>query len=297
MSATVLPNQVVDAWRHLQDNTAPPPREALGVLLDGLPFVSEGLIEDGAGNSVSLHDVTAHLLSREDVNEQVSEFARRLLALGFLTRPDTPEEDVLLNPAAGKIDPLCGDAALSLVRAVTAVELERSALLGEVVVRRLDFLEEAGLEWLVPLLHDVAFQCLLVTCLASGPAPLPERLWRRLLLLYQATPVEEESGKRWPDGPLSACCVLGLVLSRPGDHAALDEFRTADWEGWSAEALWPTRHPGKDMTALREVLTERALVLLKLPDRKLWRRQRVKRLLPFWPPLETFCVDSPASTK
>src|SRR5262249_41463454 len=213
-----------------------------------------------------------------------------------------PEDDPLLNPLAEQVDPECRHPELSLVRAVTAVELERSALLAAVVGRRLDFLEPIpGLAWLTPLLHDTACQCLLVTGLASGTTaqtPLLERLWRKLLLLYQASPPDADSGRRWPDGPLPACCALGLALRKPGDAEVVQQLKIATgWEGWFDESLWTTRHPGKDLPALQEMLTERALMLLKLPDRKLWRRDRVKRLLPSWPPLATFCVDSPAATK
>jgi hypothetical protein len=290
-----------------------------------LLLVADGLIETEAGRPVSLHDVASHLLARAaaqdgQVTALLPEFTRRLLTLGVLLRPDDPDEDPLLNPLVGQVDPECGQPVLSLVRAVTAVELERSALLAGIVARRLEFLEgedrqnwpARGLDWLNPLLQDTACQCLLVNSLASAPAarePLVEGLWGKLLLLYEASQPDEDTGRRWPDGPLPACCALGLALVNPGDPSWLEELEiAASWGGWPregageraahlAEALWPTRHPGKDLPALRETLTERALVVLKLPDRKLWRRERVKRLLPVWPPLATFCVDLPPSTK
>jgi hypothetical protein len=278
----------------------------LRALLDGLPLSAEGLLGGDADDS-SLPDVVARLLARASagdgaVLDALPEFARRVLTLGVLLHPDEPEDDPLLNPLAEQVDPECRHAGLSLVRAVTAVEMERSALLAAVVGLRLDSLEPApGLAWLGPLLHDTAFQCLLVAGLASGPAaqaPLLGQLWRKLLLLYEASPPDADSGRRWPDGPLPACCALALALRKPGDVGALQQLRIATgWEGWFDESLWTTRHPGKDLPALQELLTERAVVLLRLPDRKLWRRERVKRLLPAWPPLATFCVDSPPPTK
>jgi hypothetical protein len=282
----------------------------LRALLDGLPLSVEGLL-DGHAGAATLPAVASRLLARASAGEGavldvLPELARRLLTLGVLVRPDEPEDDPLLNPLAEQVDPECRHPELSLVRAVTAVEMERSALLAAIVSRRLDFLKyesawpECGLDWLTPLLHDATCQCLLVTSLAAGTtaqAPLLERLWRNLLLLYQASPPDEDLGQRWPDGPLLACCALGLALSKPGDPAGLAELKIAlAWEGWFDETLWTTRHPGKDLLTLQEMLTERALTLLKLPDRKLWRRERVKRLLPSWPPLATFCVDSPAPT-
>jgi hypothetical protein len=278
-------------------------------LLAGLPLSADGLTDGDAG-APPLADVASRLLARASagdgtVLDVLPEFARRLLTLGVLVRPHEPDDDPLLNPLAEQVDPECRHPGLSLVRAVTAVEMERSTLLAAIVSRRLEFLEgdsawpECGLDWLAPLLHDTACQCLLATSLAAGTtAPLLERLWRNLLLLYQASAPDEDSGSRWPDGPLPACCALGLALSQPGDPAGLAELQIATgWEGWFDETLWTIRHPGKDLPTLQEMLTERALILLKLPDRKLWRRERVKRLLPAWPPLATFCVDSPAATK
>jgi hypothetical protein len=278
----------------------------LHALLDGLPLPAEGLL-DGDAEDTSLPDVAARLLARASagdgaVLDALPEFARRLLTLGVLLRPDEPEDDPLLNPLAEQVDPDCRHPGLSLVRAVTAVEMERSGLLAAVVGRRLDLLEPAtGVAWLTPLLHDTTCQCLLVTGLASGTAaeaPLLGRLWRKLLLLYEASPPDADSGRRWPDGPLPACCALGLALRNPGNAESLQRLRIATgWEGWFDESLWTTRHSGKDLPALQELLTERAVVLLNLPDRKLWRRERVKRLLPAWPPLATFCVDSPSPSK
>jgi hypothetical protein len=284
----------------------PSAHSPLRALLAGLPLSVEGA-GDRNGGEPSLPDVAARLLARAGagdaaVRDLLPEVARRLLTLGVLLRPDEPEEDPLLNPLAEQVDPECSHAGLSLARAVTAVELERSALLAAIVGRRLDVLEPApALDWLNPLLHDTACQCLLVTSLASGAtgaaAPL-ERLWRKLVLLYRLAPPDADSGRHWPDGPLPACCALGLVLSKPADADALQRLRAAlGWEGWFDETLWTTRHPGKDLPALQELLTERALVLLKLPDRKLWRRERVKHLLRLWPPLATFCVDSPPPSK
>jgi hypothetical protein len=286
------------------------PGPTLRGLLDGLPLSVESLIDGDAG-ATSASALASRLLARASAGDGaaldlVPEVARRLLTLGVLIRPDEPDDDPLLNPLLDRVDPECRHPGLSLVRAVTAAETERSALLAAIVSRRLEFLTadpgwpKCGLDWLTPLLYDTPCQCLLVTALAAGAprqAPLLERLWRNLLLLFQVTSPDEDSGGRWPDGPLPACCALGLALSRPGDPAVLAELKaTTGWEGWFDESLWPTRHPGKDLPALQELLTERALLLLTLPDRKLWRYERIKRLLPAWPPLATFCVDSPAQT-
>jgi hypothetical protein len=202
------------------------------------------------------------------------------------------------------VDPDCRHAGLSFARAVTAVELERSALLAGVVARHLDSLaqetaqgwEKPALDWLLPLLQDTTAQCLLVNSLASpvcGPEPPADGLWQRLLPLYRRCRAPEPV---WPQGPLAACCALGLALSEPSEQAWLKDLRqrVQEWPGWKHENDWPTRHPGKSLENLPYLLTERALVSLKLPDRKLWKLDRLKELLgtarqSVWPPLLSFC--------
>jgi hypothetical protein len=234
----------------------------------------------------------------------VPEFARRALGLGYLHCPEAPEEDPLLNPnSPASIDRECSLGELSLARAVVAAEQERSGLLTLVVGRHLGYLAGRtgapahGWDWLRPLLEDSTTQCLLTAGLADPAAdPAAGTLWRNLLPVY----VYASQGPDWPNGPLGACCALGLVLTRPADRTWVLNLceRARDWPGWGDEAWWPTRHPGADLPALQALLTEQACRLLRVPDRKFWPPHYLRGLLGHdrpWPPLERFVVAAGAA--
>jgi hypothetical protein len=230
------------------------------------------------------------------------ELARRLLALGYLHRPESGQEDPLLNPQAREaIDPTCGHEGLSFARAFRAIEEERSGLLAVVVGRRLSALDgpEAFAlrwNWLAPLVKETAAQCLLTAGLA---APLPgseaSSLWRLLLAVYEQVYVTRYSD--WPNnGPLAACCALGLFLTRPEDRRWAEDLseRVAFWAGWRDEDEWPTRYPAADVPALKALLTEQCCRSLGVADRKCWRLRYLHDLFGEeqpWPPLERFCAE------
>lgn len=228
------------------------------------------------------------------------ELARRLLAFGYRYRPESLDEDPILNPQVqDSIDPECRHEGLSLARAVGAIEQERSDLLAVVVGRHLDApVEDANAldvrwRWIQPLLKESTAQCLLTAGLAAAPDRCVAKLWRHLLRIYEYASREPD----WPSGgPLSACCALGLILTQPDAPDWIRDLfdRTTFWEGWKNEDEWPTRHPCADLPSLKARLTERACLLLGIADRKFWPLRYLRELVGsdrFWPPLEWFCVS------
>ena len=184
-------------------------------------------------------------------------------------------ERPLLNPRLLKIDILCEHESLATARALAAVEWANASLLIAVVFRRLNQLkmDQAGEfqslahQWLLPFLQEESAQCLLVNALAAGRTG-PERedadrLLPLLLLLY-------EQHSDWPTGPLTTACALGLLLRRR-EVDLLGKFsdQVDRWKGWDEEDYWPTRHPGKDLAALKVLLTDRVAAILGIADRKL----------------------------
>jgi hypothetical protein len=308
----ITPDQVADSWLPILHEKSSFNRTKTedDHLLAGLPLIAEGAVRQQDGSPLSLSDLVTRLLDvgsrATDASPFLVESARRLLALGYLHHPGTPEDDPLLSPrAAQAIDPGCCDSELSLARAVTAVELERSPLLVEIVKRHLDSREDAApdewqipaLDWLLPLLQDTTAQCLLVNQLAAADVDqTAAALWRRLVTLYA-----ECKPPAWTPGPVATCCALGLVLNRPGEHLGYQRFHheVTSWTGWQDEDVWPVRHPGSGLNALRWLLTERLARLLRLPDSKLWKAERLTQLLggadwrTWWPPLAAFVWPAP----
>src|SRR5947207_1637622 len=101
------PDQLRDAWRQA---FAPGPPSGdgqecarrLGILLNGLPLIAAGRVQDEAGRAVTPRQVIDRALAQEhatsvDGRPFLPELVRRVLALGQLDATH-PDEDPLLNP-------------------------------------------------------------------------------------------------------------------------------------------------------------------------------------------------------
>jgi hypothetical protein len=312
------PDQIRDAWRRALLPASPagdvPDRARwLGLLLEGLPLIAAGQVQDETNGTLTL----ARLITRALTHDQAAtwqidvtgtarpflcELARRSLGLGHLSGAH-PDEDPVLHPQHAGFDLLCVDAPLALARAVTAIELHHAGLLAIVVARHLQWrIRETGAgrsvplrPGLAPLLEDLTAQCLLVSaflgCTNNAEHDETEWLLRRLVMLYEE---ERNAGKaEWPAGPLVACAALGLLLRRPREATLVTEFkdRVLGWLGWRDVSAWPTRLPAADLAGLMTRVTERVAGAIGASYRWLWPRPALARLLEeCWPPLLSFCV-------
>jgi hypothetical protein len=310
------PEQVRQAWRQaFAEPAADGDRQRdLGVLLDGLPMIASGRVQDG-GRELTVGDVVekaaAHAPAvgwRARERPFLAELARRALALG-LPRGPNADEDPLVHPHRALIDPQAADAALAFARATVAVELQSSGLLAVVVARHLAWRAREGeagrrqpaLPWLAPLLEDCLAQCLLVSALAgekAGPEAA-EVTWllRQLMLLYAECHRENTA---WPAGPLAACCALGVLLHRPREAGLVKDFkeRVKGWNGWGDEDAWPTRLPGAGLDDVKARLTEHIAAAVGAANRRVWMRRALEQALEgCWPPLLSFCLSAPEAQK
>jgi hypothetical protein len=315
------PGQVRVAWTLLLAQAAAPDTVTaeertrhLGTLLEGLPVIAAGRVDDGAGRMLTLARVLTEAAANkaaadwqaEVVHDGAAlrrpflpELARRVLALGH--RDATyPDDDPLLNPRRSHIDPDCADAPLTFARAVTAVELQSAELLAAVIARHLTWRArtteqgqpEPVMTWPGPLLEDLTAQCLLVSTLADGDGDEGKTLWRRLSAAYAGARRQTAAEPDWPAGPLAACRALGLLLQAPHEPSLMAAFKQSveSWPGWQEEDAWPTRHPGADLDELKTRLTEGAAEALGVAQRKLWPRAALVPVLDgCWPALRTFC--------
>jgi hypothetical protein len=310
--------QVCAAWAAAFAPPSEGHERQLGILLDGLPLIAAGRVQDEARQALTLDRVTERAAEHEPAAHWeaevrhgaerrpfLAELARRVLVLGHLREP-YPEEDRLLCPRRTRIDPACADAPLALARAVTAVELQQAGLLAEVTSRHLLWQAQAGERGSVlPLLgvlpRDETAQCLLVTALATGQPGTDgheaKELFRLLVAHYETCRERAEGPPpEWPAGPLSACCALGLLFRRPRAATLLAEFRghVEGWPGWQDESWWPTRPAATGLADLKARLTDRAAAALGLGQRKPWPRAALAaQVETCWPPLLAFC--SPAA--
>ena len=209
--------------------------------LQGLPRLVRGEVDAKVCN---IPEVLDNLGNRKDletweaIDEEnnplhfATELAARLLALGYLDRPDAPMEDRLLAPIW--IDRGCESSSLTLARAVVAIELGSSRLLTTVLTWHASY-KGNGLDLFEKLLRDEVAQLLLINGLSQRGLvedKLASVLIRRLVLQTQHNGAVRPDPPHWLQGPLLAVWDLGRLFAAPDDRDRVAEFAQRDeWLG------------------------------------------------------------------